>query len=800
MQALRIIAFSLALVPALAFEKGPSAPPVSAASDLGRKILAAGLDPAECYRVRDLEISEGDARIYLTEGYLMFGRPIEGTPLTAVFSADADGGDAEVLLLPPNRSERKTMAAYTGSPNLDEHFTQAAFIFTDTSARNLIREVQAGPARKSPEMGALMGDRWNRIVANLMSGFESRIVLDLLSPGEHAGFFQALISGRKLGNFDVIYDGRGYEQMLAGQIGERNGVSYWDTWTSFTARNRQGLPQAPPEEQILSYRIEASLDAALTMHCVTRIRLRATEASRKLLAFDLSGEMRATSARVDGVPAEVYERESVRQGLVQNTGNELLLVLPEQPLEPGSEHEVEIDHEGKVVQSAGHDVYYATSRGAWYPSRGVQFAAYDVTYRYPAGLDLVAAGQVKEDRVEGDMRVTRRVPEDRLRILGFNLGRFEKMQTSRDGISVEALANRQVEDALRPRPPEPALPQLELHPRRGVQPAVTPDMTRPAPLPPPPPVNQLSQIANEVQDAMSFYRQRFGEPLQHHLEVTPLPGRFGQGFGGIIYLPTVNYLLGDAVLVNKDSAIFRDLLVAHEVAHQWWGNIVTTTSYHNEWLMEALSNYCAVMYMESKDGPHATEVALDLYRRRLFLKGADGVPAESVGPVVQGRRLESSANPNAAIAVMYGKGSWIMHMLRRRMGDGQFLKMLAEVRRRYQFQSLDVEEFRALCAEFLPPDSPDPKLENFFEQWVYGTGVPSLKLTYAVKGNKLTGAVTQSEVDDDFSVPVPVEIQTGRGKITKIVRTSGDPVTFTAAVAGPNAKAVLDPAWSVLKR
>ena len=193
------------------------------------------------------------------------------------------------------------------------------------------------------------------------------------------------------------------------------------------------------------------------------------------------------------------------------------------------------------------------------------------------------------------------------------------------------------------------------------------------------------------------------------------------------------------------------------------------------------------------------------YRRNLFNKGPDGETAESEGPVVQGRRLESSNNPAAATAVMYGKGSWILHMLRRRMGDERFLKALAEVRRRYEWKALDTDDFRLLCAEFLPSGSTDPKLENFFDQWVYGTGVPSLKMTFSVKGRpgayKLTGTVTQTDVPDDFSIAVPVEIHTSPGKrIVQQIRTSSDPVSFTVTVAAANAKAVLDPGQSVLRR
>jgi aminopeptidase N len=276
----------------------------------------------------------------------------------------------------------------------------------------------------------------------------------------------------------------------------------------------------------------------------------------------------------------------------------------------------------------------------------------------------------------------------------------------------------------------------------------------------------------------------------------------------MIYLSTLSYLPVTvrplSLMSSAQQVFYGDLLRAHEAAHQWWGNIVTAGLYRNEWLMEALANYSALLFLESRNGPKFLDLILDQYRKDLLAKGPDGDTSESEGPIVQGRRLESSNNPNAFTTVVYGKGTWIMHMLRRRMGDAQFLKMLAELRRRYEWKTLDTEQFRLLCAEFVPPQSPDPKLENFFDQWVYGTGIPGLKLTYSVKGKpgawKLSGTITQSDVPDDFNVTVPVEIQTGKGKVVRHVRTSSDPVSFSIPVSLANAKAVLDPGFSILHR
>ena len=518
--------------------------------------------------------------------------------------------------------------------------------------------------------------------------------------------------------------------------------------------------------------------------------------------------MTAISAKVDGAEAEIYQRESLRTGLVRNTGNELLLILPPKALAPGTEHEIEIVHEGKVVLDAGHGVYFVSARGTWYPGRGLQFAEFDVTYRYPQGLDLVAAGLVKEDKTEGLERITRRVTDGPVRLLGFNLGKYERRETSRDGITLQISANKELEDALRPRVQElaPAPDQLRVRRRPGTAAAL--DLGQPAMPLVPSTVNHLARITDEVREATAFYRARFGEPPLKHIEVSPVPGRFGQGFAGMIYLPTVNYLdsmPGSAGQAPAPMTYFRDLLVAHEVAHQWWGNVVTTHSYHHEWLMEALANYTAMMFMESKIGPKALEMALDLYKRTMLTVGPDGETAEAEGAVVQGRRLEGSNNPNASNAVIYGKGTWIIHMLRRRMGDDRFVKMLAELRRRYEWKPLDTDSFRLLCAEFLPPGSTDAKLEAFFDQWVYGTGVPALKLSASVKGKpgayKLTGTITQSDVPDDVSIQIPVEIQVGKAKpVVKLVRTSSEPVEFTVPVAVASAKAVLDPGMTVLHR
>jgi len=284
-----------------------------------------------------------------------------------------------------------------------------------------------------------------------------------------------------------------------------------------------------------------------------------------------------------------------------------------------------------------------------------------------------------------------------------------------------------------------------------------------------------------------------------------VPGTFGQGFPGLIYLSTLSYVAPSIASLNPvQQAFFTEQLHAHETAHQWWGNIVAAEGYHDVWLMEALANYTSLLYLEKRKGPHSLETALNEYRANLLKKSDNGI-VDSAGPIVMGARLESSLSPDAWRYIVYGKGSWILHMLRRRMGDDKFLAMLAELRRRYQGKSITTDGFRRLAAEFLPPKSGDAGLESFFEQWVYGTGIPTLKLSWSVKGAapnfRLAGTLTQADVADDFSASVPIEIQfAGKKPVTHWLQSSSDPVSFSIPLRQAPAKVVLDPGGSVLRR
>ncbi len=792
-----------------------------AAADVAHTIAQADLDSQQCYRVRGLTVAKEDLRLYFTNGYLIFGKPAGDAPISAVFTGGVQGGDAEVLALPPTKSERQSLASYTASPNLNEHFRSAVLLFTGETYRDLMAQIRENPAsnKKTPEMGLTLAPEWSRVTRNLVSSFESRLVLDLLSgagagSGSNRGFFFAAIAGRSLGNFDVMYDSRSRQQITIGQTVYRDNRTFFDVWTAFESRSiRNGTRPAPtPEFEVNDFRIDATLvPPDLRLQVVTRVKVKPVGGSGRVFPFDLSRRMRVTAATVDGQPAEIFEPEALRSNLIHDRGNDLLLLVPTQPLAPGREYEFEFHHDGSVIADMGNKVFAVGSRGDWYPNRGMQFSKFDLTFRYPKDLDLVSSGEVVSDAIEGDMRVTRRRAAAPIRIAGFNLGVYDRIRITRGAETVEVCANRNLERALTPKPsqafPAEPAPQLLGRSRRQSPSAILSAEEPMAPTPAAAPASRLRELADDVASAVEFMTARFGPPPLPTLTVSPSPGTSGQGFPGLIYLPTLSYLGSHsraiAGLRENVQLFFAEILYAHETAHQWWGNVVASSGYEHDWLMEALANYSALLYLEKHKGTRATESVLNEYRADLLRKGENGSTMESAGPIALGLRLESSLSPGAWRTIVYEKGTWILHMLRRRMGDERFQSFLGELRRRFEWKSLDTESFRLLAAGFLPPKSPDPKLESFFDQWVYSTGIPTLRMTSALAGKapsqKLTVTVEQSGVDENFSVAVPVEIQFGKATpITRLVQTSNEPAVFTVPVRQAPSKILLDPGNTVL--
>ena len=129
-----------------------------------------------------------------------------------------------------------------------------------------------------------------------------------------------------------------------------------------------------------------------------------------------------------------------------------------------------------------------------------------------------------------------------------------------------------------------------------------------------------STLPQQAASILDYFSTRW-QPLGiHTLAISPVEGYFGQGFPGLVYLSNISYIPQEdrpAGLRNaRLDSFFSEMLLPHEIAHQWWGNMVSPADYRSEWLFEAMSNYSALEFLEQSKGRAALDAVLESYRPR----------------------------------------------------------------------------------------------------------------------------------------------------------------------------------------
>lgn len=780
------------------------------AADQLKAIQGLRLDPAQCFRVRDLFIEREDVKLYFTDGHILFAEPLQGRTLAALFIASAPTDEGEILVVPPSARERQSLVRFTSEPVLNEKFRTAMMFFTDDTAQVLRQAIEANEqSRPDPVVGQDMAEKWSRPVGNVLEGLSPRVLLDTFAgaPLEN-GFFAAAIGGGARGRFDVVIDPRNHEQVVMGQTVWREGRRFYETWVKFEGRNfRSGHRKPVPYQGRLdNHDIATHLDEDLSMRVEFSADFLPEGARDQIYGFELSERLQIRKVMLDGAPTEFVQVMSANSSAAASRNNIIIaVVIPEQAATAESRR-IEFHYDGKVVSDAGNGVYYVGSRDSWYPRREIPFASFELTFHYPESLDLVATGELLSTESSAGVRTSKFRARSPIRLAGFNLGRYERAQREIGDYRIEVCANKTVEENLQPKTgplmiwsPNPA----GLRGRRGSQSSPGTIISAAPRTQPPSPVSRLDYVVSDSAEAFSFFLEKFGPPSTQTIVISPIPGNLGQGLPGLVYASTRSYFKPDDLPLKNSSQqeqlFYSELLRTHEISHQWWGNVIGTDSGQDEWIMEALATYSSLLFLEQRRGRASLDRALGWYKDDLLARNDGGETNESAGAIVLGDRLRSSLAPDAARIIVYEKGAWIIHMLRGMMGDEKFFSFLRSLCDKFRLRSITTEDFRAAAAGTVSDSGSAARLDSFFEQWVYGTGIPTIRLDYDVtkseKGFQVTGRLRQEDVPESFSVTVPLGIQTAAGrKIPHEVTTSGAVTEFTFSVPDKPTGVSIDPA------
>jgi Peptidase family M1 domain len=775
---------------------------------------ALGLNTQSVYTIsakNRVEIHQPDAVISFSDGKLALFEPFEGQITGFVFS-----GIGHVLVVPRNQAEKQQIARFIGAPILDEQFFSGYFRFTDDTAQDLLSQFQRESLSPAPDNAfiALWGPQLERL-----NGTHSLRILFEKYYSSPRHFFHSGMDGAVTGPFDILIDQMRSENFFLGQSRVAENIAYYDVWSSYAL---PGATPPPAHFHATQYRIDTTIHPDYSLDAHASIDFHVLASPEQILFIYLARDLKVDSVALEGGPnLQFFQNEGLTEHQLRTRGDDILCIfLPEVPA-PGQAFTLNIRYRGNVIANAGNGVLFIGARESWYPHFGdtSEFSRYDLTFRWPKHLALVATGEKSGESEEADFRlahwkISQPVPE-----AGFNLGEYASSSLFSENRFIDVYANRQLEQDLLNRL---AARRSELD--SGLQVNSVDPALKASPnamtFPTPSPADALRDLAREVDASIRFYELYSGPFPFHRLSVSQIPGTFGQGWPGLLYLSTYSFLPQQtqerAGLNAMGQQHFTDIVPFHEVAHQWWGNVVGWSGYRNQWIDEAIASYLSLLFADSqKNSDHALHTWLDRYRKRLITKsaGEDIEPAD-IGPLIMGSRLSSSKSPDGFDVIVYSKGAWIIHMLREMLRqpnssnpDALFTALLHTLDTKYAQTSLSTDQLQHEVEAVMTPKMDlegGHSMEWFFDQYVRGTGIPHYKVDFTTrhteKGFQVRGTLHQSGVPHSFIAPVPLYASLGPVHTVFLgtVISNGDETHFSFNTQAAPHKIVIDPHMTLL--
>jgi Peptidase family M1 domain len=713
------------------------------------------VNPAKQFAARNLKIAGEDIDLTLAEG--------------SVFVADTDQGATGLVLIgsgtvnfhPAPDTEKGQLKIFCGAETLDARFDAAFLRVNPADVASLLEPSQVTAAAVEPRELKRAQDIFrdeSQHSFQIDLGDLSRESWSLM-PG--AGDFVAEIRTRRNGTLTYAKAGNEPEDISFFDRKRHKNIAVYASKQKLAMRGRFYNEDDLMDYDILDYDIEvAAVPERLWIDGRARIRLKVRSYALGTITLKLADPLVVKSivsyeyGRLLGIRVKNQGTLVVNLPTVLARDAQLTLTItyagrlePQTPDRETVALEQGRQPEDVPVQLQPEASFLYSNRSGWYPQSPVSdYATARITITVPSSIECVASGQL-EPGFPGllagkDPSQNRKVyvfsAAQPVRYLSFILSRFTRAETATiaygparpetnvDGIALSGLSFRSLNLS------------VETNPRQ---------------------VQRGRELADRAAGIASFYESIIGDSPYPSFTVAlienDLPGGHSPG-----YFAALNQPLPTSNLVwRNDPAAFTgygDFFLAHEIAHQWWGQAVGWRNYHEQWLSEGFAQYFAAMYAQHLRGDDLFASVLRQLRRW-------GMDESKQGPVYLGYRLGHIKGESKVFrALVYNKGAAVLHMLRRLVGDDAFFRGVRRFYRTWRFKKAGTEDLRAAMEA-----ETGMNLERFFERWIYGATLPKVKINYRVEGNEIVLMVEQ--LDEIFDVPIPITVQYADKKSVEVV-------------------------------
>lgn len=746
-------------------QQSASSPPSSSidAQTIWNALARPAFDPSKVAQVSNLEIQRDRLRITLESGVLHFAQPVNGIVTAAVFQ-----GKGRLQASAPNERETQRLQYFLKTDGVNLEFSQAVLSFTDKTLEEISSKVRFAPAAttgdeiyaqrmaQSEEMGMAL---LPQLLKSVMAGDRTKSAL----------FFADLKTDDK-GWVEAEDDAASAEEISLGRFqtivaGYRN----FDEWLRFPAGGRTSSaaydnPFEKADYLIRGYEMDAAVTSGAELSATAKVNCETKWGGERVLLFGLDSNLRVDKVTDASGVAMAFFQAREQKDRFQSYGNYLAVILPA-GTQPGAAVSLTFHYSGKrAVEQVGAGDYFAESFG-WYPSylRDEAFASradFDIRFRSPKRYSLVATGNKVSETTDGNQSITEWKSDVPLAVAGFAFGDFKLSEQKVGDVNVEVFANRNNDDNMQSiqNAVEGALPNSPRY-------AVALGNLSAAGLAP--------TISAEMSNALKLFQRYYGPYPYKQLAVTNIPYSYGQGWPGLIYLSILTFLddeqrheLGIPT-TPRTTEFFR----AHETSHQWWGHRVGWKSYHDQWMSEGFAQFSGNLYVQFRDNLKEYIQRLRDDKQGLLTRDQHNDQFDSVGPVWMGYRVSSSLSPGAYNVIIYNKGGYVLTMLRMMMRssgggdpDARFEAMMQDFCKTYENKPASTEDFKAIVEKHMLPNMDlerNHKMDWFFRQYVYGTGIPKYEFHASVADAgggqfNLSGTLTRSGVPENWLDVIPV--------------------------------------------